>query len=126
MGNSPQVFQNIQNWTGFFTPGVVAIFSLGLFWTRATEVGGLVAVLSSVVLSLVWPQIFPNMPFMDRVGFVFLLSLFFGVITSFLQPSHSDEKVVDLAGISFKTGSVFNIGAVLITLMLIGLYALWW
>lgn len=123
--NSPQVFQNIQNWTGLFTPGVVAIFTLRLFWKRATEIGGLVAVVSSVALSLAWPQIFPDMPFMDRVGLVFLASLALGVVTSFLQRQHADEKVVDLRGISFATGSVFNNGAVAITVMLIGLYAYW-
>ena len=126
LGNSPQVFQNIQNWTGFFTPGVVAIFTLGLFWRRATEIGGLVAVLSSAGLSLAWPQFFPDMPFMDRVGFVFLLSLALGFATSFLQEQASEEKVVDLGGISFSTGPAFNIGAVIITVMLIVLYAYWW
>ena len=126
LGNSPQVFQNIQNWTGFFTPGVVAIFALGLFWKRATEIGGLAAVISSVVLSILWPQIFPDMPFMDRVGIVFLVSLALGVVASFLQRQHPDEKIVDLRGITFTTGRVFNIGAVVITVMLIGLYAYWW
>jgi SSS family solute:Na+ symporter len=126
LGNSPQVFQNIQNWTGFFTPGVVAIFTLGMFWKRATEIGGLVAVLSSVALSLVWPVIFPDMPFMDRVGIVFLLALTLGAATSYLQRPQSAAKVVDLGGVNFKTGPAFNIGAVIITLMLIGLYAYWW
>ncbi len=126
LGNSPQVFQNIQNWTGFFTPGVVAIFTLGLFWKRATEIGGLVAVVSSVALSLVWPLFFPEMPFMDRVGLVFLASLALGVVTSFMQRPNSDEQVVDLGGISFSTGTDFNLGAVLITIMLIAIYAYWW
>jgi SSS family solute:Na+ symporter len=126
LGNSPQVFQNIQNWTGFFTPGVVAIFALGLFWKRATEIGGLIAVISSVILSLVWPYIFPDMPFMDRVGLVFLVALVLGVLGSFLQRADGPEKVVDLGGISFQTDRGFNIGAVVITVSLIGLYAYWW
>ena len=126
LSNSPQVFQNIQNWTGFFTPGVVAIFTLGLFWKRATEAGGLIAVIASVLLSLVWPRIFPDMPFLDRIGLVFLISLFLGVISSFLQPRHAEEKVVELRDISFSTEPAFNIGAVVITAMLIGLYAYWW
>ena len=126
LSNSPQVFQNIQNWTGFFTPGVVAIFTLGLFWKRATESGGLIAVIASVLLSLVWPRIFPDMPFLDRIGLVFLISLFLGVISSFLQPRHAREKVVELRDISFSTEPAFNIGALVITAMLIGLYAYWW
>ncbi|MBB4660400.1 sodium:solute symporter family transporter [Parvularcula dongshanensis] len=126
LGNSPQVFQNIQNWTGLFTPGVVAIFFLGMFWKRATEIGGLFAVVSSVVLSLVWPALFPDMPFMDRVGLVFLLALGIGVAASYLQKPPSEGKVVDLRGVSFTTGPGFNLGAVVIVAILIFLYGVYW
>lgn len=126
LGNSPQVFQNIQNWTGLFTPGVVAIFTLGLFWKRATEIGGLVAVISSVALSLGWSKLFPEMPFMDRVGLVFLISLGLGVVFSFIQKQPSEDKYVKLGDISFSTSAIFNIGAIIIVLMLIGLYGYWW
>ncbi|WP_370334659.1 sodium/sugar symporter [Parvularcula marina] len=126
LGSADQVFQKIQNWTGLVTPGIVAIFTLGMFWKRATEIGGLAAVISSVALSALWPNLFPDMPFMDRVGVVFLLAMVIGVVVSFLQKQQSEEKVVDLAGISFRTGTSFNIGAVIITLMLFGLYGYWW
>lgn len=126
LGNSPQVFQNIQNWTGFFTPGVVAIFALGMFWKRATELGGLVAVVSSVALSLVWPQLFPEMPFMDRVGVVFLISLLLGAVSSLLQRPSGDLQVVDLRVIEFRTGIGFNLAAIAIAVILVGLYAYWW
>ncbi|NRA31692.1 MAG: sodium/solute symporter, partial [Parvularculaceae bacterium] len=103
LGSSGQVFQNIQNWTGFFTPGIVAIFALGMFWRRTTELGGLTAVISSVVLSFLWPSIFPAMPFMDRVGVVFLICMALGVIVSLVTPKPSPEKPVDLNDISFTT-----------------------
>ncbi|NRA29088.1 MAG: sodium/solute symporter [Parvularculaceae bacterium] len=126
LGSSGQVFQNIQNWTGFFTPGIVAIFALGMFWRRTTELGGLVAVVSSIALSAVWPQIFPNMPFMDRVGVVFLLCVGLGVLVSLVTPKPSPEKPVDLNDIEFGTSSGYNIGAVIVSAMLIALYAIWW
>ena len=126
LGASGQVFQNIQNWTGFVTPGVCAIFFLGMFWKRATELGGLVAVIASLVLSFTWPMMFPEMPFMDRVGFVFLICVALGVVVSFLQKAPSEEQSVDLAGISFKTGTGFNIGAVIVTAILVVLYGIWW
>ena len=63
---------------------------------------------------------------MDRVGVVFLLCLGLGVVTSFLQRPASDGHVVDLAGVSFRTGAGFNIGAVAITAALIFLYAFYW
>lgn len=126
LGGADQVFQKIQDWTGLVTPGIVAIFILGMFWKRTTEFGGLVAIISSVILSGIWPAIFPDMPFMDRVGYVFLLTMAAGILTSFLQKPPAEDRVVDLRGISFKTGTSFNIAAVIITLILLLFYGLWW
>ncbi len=126
LGGADQVFQNIQDWTGYFTPGITAIFVLGMFWKRATEFGGLAAVISSCVLSFLWPSIFPEMPFMDRVGFVFLISLFLGAAVSLLQKPATEEQVVDLGGINFKTTTEFNIISVVIVVILCVLYGVWW
>jgi SSS family solute:Na+ symporter len=43
LGSFDQAFQYIQEYTGFFTPGIVVIFVLGLFWKRANEAGALAA-----------------------------------------------------------------------------------
>ena len=43
LGSFDQAFQYIQEYTGFFTPGIVVIFLLGLFWKRASEAGALAA-----------------------------------------------------------------------------------
>ena len=126
LGSADQVFQKIQNWTGLVTPGICAIFILGMFWKRTTEMGGLAAVVSSVFLSGIWPQIFPNMPFMDRVGIVFLLALLIGALVSYLQPQQGEDKIVDLNGINFKTSTGFNISAVIIIVMLFAVYGYWW
>ena len=126
LGNSPQVFQNIQNWTGLFTPGIVAIFALGMFWRRATEIGALTSVISAVGLSLFWPKLFPTMPFMDRVGVVFLIALALGVVASFAQKAPAAEKSVDLSGINFKTSTRFNIGAMIVIALLVYVYYIWW
>ena len=97
-----------------------------MFWKRATEIGALAAVIGSFALSLAFKIYLPEMPFMDRVGVVFLLCLGLGVVVSLLQRPSSDERIVDLAGVSFRTGAGFNIGAVAITATLIFLYAFYW
>ena len=126
LGSADQVFQSIQNWTGFFTPGIVAIFILGMFWKRATEIGGLTAILSSVILSILWPTIFPDMPFMNRVGFVFLLCLSLGALTSLLQKPSKEGMAVNLSDIQFSTSRSFNIGSVIIIVLLVIIYGIWW
>ena len=126
LAGADQVFQVIQEYTGFFTPGIVVIFALGMFWKRATEFGAIAAVIGSFALSLLFKIYLPEMPFMDRVGVVFLLCLGLGVVLSLLQRPARDDQVVDLAGVSFRTGLGFNIGAAVITAVLIFLYAFYW
>jgi SSS family solute:Na+ symporter len=126
LAGADQVFQIIQEYTGFFTPGIVAIFLLGMFVKRATEIGAIAAVIGSFALSLAFKVWLPGMPFIDRVGIVFLSCLVIGVGLSYLQRPSSAEQIVDLGGVSFKTGQGFNIGAAVVAAILILLYATYW
>lgn len=46
-----QAFQFIQEFTGFVSPGIVAIFIAGMFWKRATANSALWAAILTVPLS---------------------------------------------------------------------------
>ena len=46
LGNFSQAFQYIQDFTGFFTPGVCALFVLGFLWPKTTAMGALLAALA--------------------------------------------------------------------------------
>ncbi|EWH09119.1 sodium/hexose cotransport protein [Catenovulum agarivorans DS-2] len=120
-----QAFQYIQEFTGFFTPGICVIFILGLFYKKTTANAALVAAVGSAVLSLAFKFIFPELPFMDRVGLVFVLCIALAIGISHLEGGKG-EKGVDLAGISFDTKTTFNLASVGCVLILAGLYAAWW
>src|SRR5438874_1663142 len=60
VGASEQAFQFIQEFTGFFTPGITVIFLLGLFWKRANEAGAIVAAVTSVLLSTIMKYTLPS------------------------------------------------------------------
>jgi len=137
IGQSDQAFQFIQEFSGFFTPGITVIFLLGLFWKPATEAGAIVAAITSVALSaflkasvpLNWLPDAANAfltPFMNRMLVVFLLSLALAVIVSLAKPARAERNVVTMEGVSFATPAVFNIGGVGVVLILIALYATWW
>ena len=125
LGNFEQAFQYIQEFTGFFTPGIVAIFILGLFWARTTATAALIAAIASAALSLYFKLAWPELPFMDRVGLVFLLCVAIGVMWSLARPQ-SQAGFVDPAGVSFSTTQGFNVSAVLVTLILVFFYIVWW
>ncbi|WP_313538938.1 sodium/sugar symporter [Sphingomonas sp.] len=134
LGSLDQAFQYIQEFSGFVTPGITVIFLLGLFWPRATEAGALVGAVASVVLSFVfwfpakWGGIeaLNAVPFINRMGIVFLASLALAVIVSLARPAAGGSNRIRMEGVRFNTTTGFNIAAVVIILILIGLYATWW
>ncbi|MCM2681128.1 sodium/sugar symporter [Echinimonas agarilytica] len=126
LGEFDQAFQYIQEFTGFFTPGIVVIFVMGMFWSKATSMGALAAAVGSAAFSLLLKFMWPELPFMDRVGVVFLLCLALCVVVSLMQKGATTNQSVDLAEVSFGTTKGFNIAAVGVTVILIALYATWW
>lgn len=126
LGSFDQGFQYIQEYTGFFTPGIVVIFVLGLFWKRANEAGALSAAVGSFVLSVVLKLAWPELPFIDRVGLVFLLALALAVVVSLLTPRAEGKDFIRTDDVAYKTDGVFNFGAVGVVAILIALYASFW
>jgi SSS family solute:Na+ symporter len=126
LGNFDQAFQYIQEFTGFFTPGIVVIFVLGMFWKKATSLGALTAAIGSAVLSFGFKMLWPELPFIDRVGLVFLLCTAIAVVISVLQSNQDQPGAVDLGDIDFSTTRGFNAAGVAVALILIALYAVWW
>ncbi len=126
LGSFDQAFQYIQEFTGFFTPGICVIFLLGMFWSRATATGALVAAVASAVLSLGLKLVWPALPFMDRVGLVFLLCLAIAVALSLMQPPSQAALRVELKDIDYSTSTGFNVAALVVIGILVALYATWW
>ena len=126
LGEMDQAFQYIQEFTGFFTPGIVVIFLLGMFWKKTTSNGALATAIGSAVLSLVLKITLPEVPFMDRIGWIFLACLGFAVAVSYLDKKPSQSKTIDIATIEFTTSKSYNFSAVAVTLIISAFYVCWW
>ncbi|MCG2840117.1 sodium/sugar symporter [Sandaracinobacter sp. RS1-74] len=126
LGNSDQAFQFIQEFSGFFTPGITVIFLLGLFWKPASEAGAIAAAIASVALSYLFKMYLPGLPFMDRMGWVFLIALGLAVVMSLAMPSATGRDRISTQGISYRTTRGFNIASAAVIAILIALYATWW
>ena len=126
LGNFDQAFQYIQEFTGFFTPGIVVIFLLGMFWKKATAASALAAAIGSAILSFVLKMTLPELPFIDRVGLVFLLCAALAIVVSVIQGNREQPGSIDLSEIQFSTTRGFNIAGISVALILAALYATWW
>ena len=126
LGKFDQAFQYIQEFTGVFTPGIVVIFLTGMFWKKTTAKGALAAAIGSAIFSFGLKATWPELPFMNRIGLVFILCLLLSIAVSLLTKASCTDNSVDLDDISFSTHSVFNISALGVVIILIALYTTWW
>lgn len=126
LGSFDQAFQYIQDFTGYFTPGITVIFLLGLFWKRANEAGALAAALGSVALSILVRVAWPDYPFMSRVGIVFLAALVLGVLVSLCTRERAAANQIRIDDVSFRTSFGFNLGALVVIAAVAALYSVFW
>jgi SSS family solute:Na+ symporter len=121
-----QGFQYIQDFTGFVTPGICVIFLLGLFWERTTATAAMVSALVTVLMSAAFWLWLPSYPFMNRVGWCFVVGMVVAIAISLATPRSETALRVDIKNVDFKTGTGFNIASVLVVLILAFLYITWW
>ena len=124
--NLDQAFQYIQEFTGFISPGALAIFLTGFFYKKATANGALASALGTFVFSALFKFLLPEVPFLDRMGYVFLISLFIIWLFAKIENKPESPKVIQLEKSMFSTSKGFKWGAAIIVIILIVLYAIWW
>jgi SSS family solute:Na+ symporter len=65
-------------------------------------------------------------PFIDRVGLVFLLCVVLGMLISKWGHSEEHPDAIDYESVDTSTSSGFNLASMVISLMLAGLYIVCW
>ncbi len=122
-----QIFQFIQEYTGFISPGILAIFLFGLFWRKTTTNAALAAVFLAIPLSLGLKAFIGDMAFIHRMGISFLIISLVIVAISMLEGGGKDsDKAVDAPAELFKTSTVFNLTSVIVIGLLAVIYGLFW
>jgi len=129
-----QAYQFIQEYVGFISPGVLAIFLLGFFWKRATSAAALTAALLTIPLSTllkflpVWTNgSFPDYPFLDRMSIVFVIIIALMIIISLMSNKNKTAPpVIEVDTRMFRVSPGFIIGSVIIFGILTALYTVFW
>ena len=101
-----QAYQYIQEYTGFIYPGVFLIFFCGLFWRQASANAALMVALLTIPLGILFKVVNPELPFILRIGYVFIILSFVMVGLSILDKSNQVESpILDTdKGSNIRTG----------------------
>ncbi len=127
LGNVGQMFQYIQEYTGLVSPGILALFLLGLFWKKTTNKGAITGVLLSIPVALALKFLPIDMPFIDQMFYTCIITMAIIVLVSLSTcPTDDDEKAIHLTADIFKTDRTFNICAYTVCVLLVVIYAVFW
>jgi SSS family solute:Na+ symporter len=148
MGEGKQGFQYIQEYTGFVSPGIFAMFILGFFWKKATSNGALFATIGGFCFSVFFKFLprFANLeflnqfgfsklndkgvyeiPFIDRMGFVFLLCVLgMWIISKIDLAKGVKPNGLEIDAAMFKPSRAFTAGALIVGGIIVALYSFFW
>jgi SSS family solute:Na+ symporter len=141
-------FQYIQEYTGFVSPGIFAMFILGFFWKKTTSNAALFATIGGFALSIFLKFLpgfadlsalskygfaQPNtdgvyeIPFLDRMGFVFIFCILGMWIISIIENKRGIRpNALEVDKKLFRMAPGFAVGALIICGILAALYTIYW
>ena len=134
LGSLGQVFQFIQEYTGVVSPGILAVFLMGLFYKKATNNAAIWGVILSIPIAMYFKvapngwsdaSIFVNIPFMNQMLVTCIGTLLIIALISYFEGNEDDPKGIVLTKKLFATSSTFNLaafGVMLITAMLYAIF----
>ncbi len=141
-------FQYIQEYTGFVSPGILAMFLLGFFWKKATSNAALFATIGGFMLSIIF-KFMPGfvdlqflysigfsvanaagvyeIPFIDRMGFVFIICVLVMYLISIYENRNGIiPNALKVDNSMFRTTPGFAVGALFIIGIIAALYGIYW
>ena len=145
-------FEFIQEYTGFVSPGIFAMFIMGFFWKKTSSNAAMFATIGGFVLSVIFkflPQ-FMNLeflhstgfsalvpqedgtsiyeiPFIDRMGFVFAICVILMIVISLIDQKRGlKTKGLEIDSSMFKVNNAFLAGSLIIVGILVALYSVFW
>jgi SSS family solute:Na+ symporter len=140
-------FQYIQEYTGFVSPGILAMFLLGFFWKKTTAPAAMFATVGGLVFSIVL-KFLPGMmdlsflapigfavdngagvyeiPFVDRMFIVFCVVVAGMVMISTLGRQDGSAKRMIIDRTMFRVEPSFALGSAVICVLLVIIYGTLW
>jgi solute:Na+ symporter, SSS family len=138
-------FTFIQKYTGFISPGVFAMFILGMFWKRTTGAAAIAGLLMGVILVVIFnnyaPAWFGNetllytaypvgdgkyeIPFMVNMGWSFVFTVAIMVMISLAGPK-ANPKAFEINSSLFRVKPATIALITTILMLIIALYAKFW
>ncbi|WP_221774629.1 sodium:solute symporter family transporter [Pelagicoccus albus] len=138
LDNFGSIFAYIQEFQGFISPGILAVFIFGFFSPRTPRYFGAVGIGTNVVAyaAFKWavgPWLVSNgmwysdsMAFLDRMAVCFFIVLLVGAILTLVSPLRTPVTMPENKEIALETSPIAKFWGIVVVVATIALYAVFW
>lgn len=127
LANFGQAFEYIQVYTGYISPGILSIFLLGFFWKKTTANSALVSAILSIALSSLIAYVWPDFPFMNRMGVVFWICALVMILISLVESKGKESDNAFVVNKEwFKVTPEFRYGTIAVITAFCVIYYIFW
>ncbi|QDS99698.1 sodium:solute symporter family transporter [Adhaeretor mobilis] len=120
------IFNYIQEFQGYISPGILAVFVFGILVKRAPAMAGVVGLLINPFLYGALAFGFPNMAFLDRMAVAFFCNLGVMAIMTMVNPLNEPKELPVNTTISLEPSAGAKTCGIVVVIITLILYAIFW
>ena len=120
------IFKYIQEFQGYISPGILAVFVFGLLVRRAPPVTGVVGLLLNAPLYFLLKTLIPSMAFLDRMALTFTCVLIVMGIITMIKPLDKAKELPTNTDINLESSSAAKVLGLIVVTLTVTLYIIFW
>jgi SSS family solute:Na+ symporter len=120
------IFTFIQEFQGFISPGILAVFLFGFFVKRANRWAGAVGLVACPVIFGILKVAVPRIAFLDRMAIAFFIVLAILTVMTVLRPKTDPDEIEKAPAIELVASNGAKLAGAVVVVATLTLYAIFW
>ncbi|MEE8146523.1 MAG: hypothetical protein V3T24_02870, partial [Longimicrobiales bacterium] len=120
------IFKYIQEFQGFISPGILAVFVFGLFVHRAPAICGVVGLVVNPIAYGLLKVVAPSLAFLDRMAVCFFFVLALMAFLTWLKPLEKPVELPTNTRIALESSAGAKKVGIAVVVVTVALYAIFW
>jgi len=116
------IFKYIQEFQGYISPGILAVFVFGFMVKRAPAITGVVGLLLNPIMYFILAQVFPSLAFLDRMAVSFFCVLAVMTVITLIKPLKETVQFPVKSDINLESSAVAKVFGFLVVIATVALY----
>lgn len=120
------IFTFIQEFQGFISPGILAVFLFGFFVPKANRWSGAVGLLTCPIVFGGLKVTLPSLAFLDRMAVAFFLVLAILTAMTLISPKKDPDELEETPKIELVSSRGAKLAGAVVVVATLALYAIFW